>query len=91
MRWFSVLAIYFLFWFLSLFAMLPIGMRTTREAGGERVPGQADSAPHVFRAWPIVWRTTLCSAVVMAIFLFVYEQGWIDVPLPPSAVERIKS
>jgi predicted secreted protein len=88
-RWFSILAIYLLFWFLSLFAMLPIGIRTTSEAGGERVPGQADSAPHVFRPWPIVWRTTLCSAVCFAIFYWIYRMGWIDVSLPADAVNRL--
>ena len=89
MRWFSILAIYLLFWFLSLFAMLPIGVRTTSEADGERVPGQADSAPHVFRPWPIVWRTSLCAGVLFAIFYFVYRMGWIDVSLPADAVNRL--
>lgn len=89
MRWFSVLAIFFLFWFLSLFAVLPFGIRTAEEAGGDRVPGQADSAPHVFRPWPIVWRTTLCAVVLTAGFYAVYRAGWIDVRLPANAVDRL--
>jgi len=46
MRWYSLLAIYFLFWAFSVFFVLPFGVKTTDEAGGERVPGQAESAPH---------------------------------------------
>ncbi len=89
MRWFSVLAIFFLFWFLSLFAMLPIGMRTADEAQGEKVPGQADSAPHVFRPWPIVWRTTACAVVFTGTFYWIYRMGWIDLDLPANAVNRL--
>ena len=89
MRWFSIVAIYFLFWFLSLFAMLPLGVRTTHEAGGNPVPGQADSAPHVFRPWTVIWRTTLCAAVLMAIFYTAYAQGWLDVRLPRETSHRI--
>lgn len=89
MRWFSILAIYFLFWFLCLFPMLSIGHRTTADVGGERVPGQADSAPHVFKPWPIVVRTTIAATVCMGIFYCVYRQGWIDVHMadPQSAAQ----
>ena len=89
MRWFSILAIFFLFWFLSLFAMLPIGMRTADEARGEKVPGQADSAPHVFRPWPIVWRTTVCGLVLTGTFYWIYWMGWIDLDLPANTVNRM--
>lgn len=89
MRWFSILAIFFLFWFLSLFAMLPIGIRTAEEARADTVPGQADSAPHGFRPWTVVGRTTLCAVVLMAVFYAIYRAGWIDVRLPASAVNRL--
>ena len=42
----SALAIYLLFWSLTLFAVLPFGVRTSDEAGEKGIPGQADSAPH---------------------------------------------
>ena len=48
MRWTSMLAIYILFWAFSVFLVLPFGVRTTHEAGGDYVPGQAESAPHEF-------------------------------------------
>ncbi|MDE0877930.1 MAG: DUF1467 family protein, partial [Sphingomonas bacterium] len=45
----SMVAIYTLIWAFSVFLVLPFGVRTTREAGGQLVPGQAESAPHDVR------------------------------------------
>ena len=50
MRWTSILALYFLVWVISAFAVLPFGIKTHEEAGHEKIPGQADSAPANFRA-----------------------------------------
>jgi predicted secreted protein len=82
MRWFSIAAIYFLFWFMSLFAVLPFGMRTAEEAGERPAPGHAESAPHTFRPWRIVWRTSLAAAILTAAFYTIYRMGWIDVAIP---------
>jgi predicted secreted protein len=81
MRWFSIAAIYFLFWFMALFAVLPFGMRTSEEAGHRPEAGHAESAPHIFRPWPIVWRTSLVAAVMLAIFYYCYSQGWLDIKI----------
>ena len=48
MSWGAIAAIYFLFWIAAAFLMLPFGVRTGEEVGAERVPGQAESAPHSF-------------------------------------------
>lgn len=77
MAWTSALAIYFLFWAFSVFLVLPFGVRTTDEAGGERVPGQADSAPHEFRAGRIALRVTVVATVLYALFYANYRFGWI--------------
>ena len=55
MRWFSIIAIFFLFWFLSLFVVLPFSARTAEEAGEKSLPGHVESAPHNFRPWLVVW------------------------------------
>ena len=47
------------------------------EAGGERVPGQADSAPHEFSMKRLVVRTTIVAAVAFAIYYANYVNGWI--------------
>jgi predicted secreted protein len=77
MRWTSALAIYVLFWAFSVFVVLPFGVRTTEEAGGERVPGQADSAPHEFRAGRVALWVTVVATVAFTLFQLNYHYGWI--------------
>jgi predicted secreted protein len=82
MRWFSIVAIYFLFWFMALFAVLPFSARPPEEVGEKAGIGHAESAPHVFRPWPIVLRTTIAAAAMLGIFYFCYAKGWLDVRTP---------
>ncbi len=77
MRWTSALAIYILFWAFSVFLVLPFGVRTTDEAGGDPVPGQADSAPHEFRPGRIALRVTIVATVLFLLFQLNYYFGWI--------------
>lgn len=90
MAWTSILAIYFLFWVMSAFIMLPFGIRTAEEDGSETVPGQAESAPVNFRPRRVALRATVISAVLTALFMFNFEYGWIGVdalnilPDPPE-------
>lgn len=78
MRWTSALAIYVLFWSFTVFLVLPFGVRTTREAGGEPVPGQAESAPHEFDVWRLVRRVTVVATILFAAFQLNYHYGWIS-------------
>jgi len=90
MKFTSILAIYFLFWVMSAFLLLPFGVQTADEAGVEKVPGQADSAPANFRPGRLMLRATVISAVLCALFVANYNQGWITVndinflPSPPD-------
>ena len=77
MKWTSALAIYFLFWAFSVFLVLPFGVTTTEEAGGERVAGQADSAPHEFRPGRIALRVTIVATILWVIFQLNYHFGWL--------------
>lgn len=79
MRVTSFLAIYFLFWFISLFVVLPFGVRTSEEAGVKKIPGQAESAPHEFKPWTIFLRTTIVAAFFFAIFYLNYVNGWVTI------------
>lgn len=87
----SIAAIYFLFWVMSAFVMLPFGVRTADEAGVPKVPGQADSAPVNFRPGKLMLRATIIAGVCTGLFVANYMQGWITVadidilPKPPSA------
>ena len=73
----SILAIYLLFWTISLFVVLPFGVRTSEEAGAAPMPGHADSAPHVFSFWQAALRATILSTILFGIFYANYVFGWV--------------
>jgi predicted secreted protein len=77
----SILAIYVLFWTLSLFLVLPFGVRTSEEAGAERGAGHAESAPHSFSLARAAVRATVVSAVLFGFFYANYLYGWITVDM----------
>ena len=79
MQWTSILAIYFLFFVFSAFVLLPFGVRTHDEAGIEKIPGQADSAPVEFRAGRLLLRAAILSAVATTLYVLNYIYGWITV------------
>jgi predicted secreted protein len=79
MNWTSVLAIYALFWVMSAFILLPFGVQTHDEAGIDKVPGQADSAPANFRPGRIMLRATILSALLCGLYYGNYVNGWIGV------------
>ncbi|MDT0575495.1 DUF1467 family protein [Croceicoccus sp. F390] len=90
----SILAIYFLFWVMSAFVVLPFGVRTNAEAGTDRVQGQADSAPVDFRPMRIIIRATLVSLVAFGLFYANYQAGWVGIddlnllPDPPEYIDK---
>ena len=73
----SMFAIYFLFFFLCLFLVLPFGVRTADEAGVAKVKGQADSAPAYFSVWRTALKTGLIALVPTTLFVLNYYHGWI--------------
>ena len=79
MRLGSILAIYVLFWVASAFILLPFGVRTDEEVGAERIPGQADSAPHRFDVSDHVWRSTILATVLFALYYANWHFGWVKV------------
>ena len=78
MQWTSALAIYVLFWAMTVFVVLPFGVRTHEEAGVARVPGQADSAPHEFSVGRLALRVTVVATIAFALFQLNYHYGWIS-------------
>lgn len=79
MSWTSILAIYFLVWVMCAFALLPFGVKTADEAGVPKVPGQADSAPVNFRPGRVALRATVLAAVLTALYVANYLNGWVGV------------
>jgi predicted secreted protein len=78
-------AIYLVIWWVVLFAMLPIGVRTQAEEG-DVVPGTTESAPHRPQLLAKLVATTVVSSVVFAIVYLVFEHHLItleDIPFFP--------
>ena len=68
----TAVAIFFLIWWVVLFAVLPWGIRSQHE-GGEIVPGTDPGAPAVPKLGrKLIW-TTLVSVVVFVAFYVVYS------------------
>jgi len=64
------LALYATIWWIVLFAMLPIGVRTQAEEG-EVSLGTTESAPHLPRMLPKMVATTAVASVVFAILYVI--------------------
>jgi len=67
---------YICIWFMTLFAVLPFGVRTQDEAG-EVVPGTPESAPAGFRMARVALVNSLVAALIFAVFYLGYTQGWL--------------
>ncbi|MDQ0454006.1 DUF1467 family protein [Rhizobium paknamense] len=63
MSWVTGGAIYFILWWVCLFAVLPFGVRTQDDAQ-ELVPGTIGSAPAKFRFFRVMAINTLVSLVI---------------------------
>jgi predicted secreted protein len=79
MRWTSALAVYFIIWWVTLFAVLPFGVRNAHEAGEEVQKGHEAGAP----VNPDLGRKALITTIVAtAIFACVYvgiAYGWLGI------------
>jgi len=70
----TAIAIFFVVWWLSLFVVLPFGVRSQHEEG-EFAPGTDPGAPILPRiAAKLVW-TTLVAAVVFVLGTAFYKLG----------------
>ena len=65
----SMVAIYFVVWWLCLFAVLPFNVRNQVDAG-EVFKGSEPGAPAVLRLWPKLLITTLLAGVVTALLFW---------------------
>jgi predicted secreted protein len=80
----TMIAIYFVVWWICLFAILPLRVRTQAEAG-EVVPGTPASAPARPELLIKAAINTVVSAIVFAGILALLNSGYglDDIPLLP--------
>ncbi|MDO8878159.1 MAG: DUF1467 family protein [Pseudolabrys sp.] len=82
----SIIAVYFLIWWLTLFAVLPWGVRSQGEEGAVEA-GTDPGAPALHRVWiKLMWTTAIASAI-SGILYFCYVQDLI----PFEFLSRISS
>ncbi len=74
----TAVAVFFLIWWVVLFAVLPWGVRSQHE-GGEVVPGTDPGAPVVFSLKRKLLWTTLVTVVVFAAFYAVDASGLLTI------------
>lgn len=73
MTGFTGIAVYFIIWWVTLFAVLPIGVRSQAEAG-EIAPGTDPGAPVRSRIWLRLAANSLVAALVYAALWFAVEK-----------------
>jgi predicted secreted protein len=74
----TAIAIYFIIWWVVLFAVLPWGVHSQQESG-EVAPGTDPGAPAVHRLWiKLVW-TTVFAGIVFGILTAIYKLDLIPV------------
>ena len=71
----SWLAIYFIIWWVCLFVVLPIGVRSQLEAG-EVIPGSEPGAPTKPRWGMILSVTSAISLVVLGVVWWLVNNYW---------------
>lgn len=82
MGWLSAVAIFFIIWWVTLFAVLPIGVRSQAEAGYVE-PGTEAGAPVAPRIGFKLLLTTAIAIAVFAVFYFLtVVMGWSVDDLP---------
>lgn len=73
----SIIAIYFLFFAGSAFILLPFGVKTTEDVGGDKIAGQAESAPHQFEIRRHLVKAAILGAILFAIYYANWTYGWV--------------
>ncbi|MFD0987263.1 DUF1467 family protein [Methyloligella solikamskensis] len=79
-------AIYFVIWWITLFAILPFGVRPQGETEEGTVPGSAESAPSKPHFIPKLIATTLIAGLIYLGVYFIVFQGVVtldDIPFLP--------
>jgi predicted secreted protein len=72
MSWTTAAAIYFIIWWVVLFAVLPFGVRSHAEAGTDVEAGHDPGAPILPGLWSKAIWTTVVASILFALCWVVY-------------------
>lgn len=85
MSFLPIFAVYFIIWWITLFAVLPLGMRSQDDEGDVTL-GTVGSAPAHMRMGRVLILTTLVSAVIYGIWFAVSSYFGISLASLPRIV-----
>lgn len=74
----AAIVLYVVIWFVTIFVVLPIGLRTQGDEG-QIVPGTHAGAPSNFRLKRTLIVVTITCTIVWAIVAGIIMSGWITV------------
>jgi predicted secreted protein len=69
MKWTSAIAIYFIIWWLTLFLVLPFGVKNAAETGAD-VEGGNDAGAPVSHG--LAWKALVTTALATLVYALVY-------------------
>ena len=72
----TAIAIYFLIWWIVLFAVLPWGVRPQGEQGAAGTDPGAPTVPRLRSK--LIW-TTIVAGLVWSVCAVIYAKGWVTV------------
>ena len=78
MNWFSALVLFAVIWFMTLFVVLPLRLKTQGDVGSV-VPGTQKSAPVNAQIKARMLITTIAAAIIWAIVATVIIGGYVTV------------
>jgi len=84
MRIYSLIAIYFIIWWLVIFMILPFGVRTQSD-NDDVTLGTTPSAP----IRPMLVRKAIITSIVSAILLFAFWYAYTVMGWTPEALSRL--
>jgi predicted secreted protein len=83
-------ALYFMIWWLVLFAVLPFGVKTQEEAK-DVVPGTPESAPSRFPMRKIFLANTVLATMVFGVVWLALDRNWLGTQLPVEDIPAVTS
>jgi predicted secreted protein len=85
MNWFTAIATYLTIWWVALFAILPLGVRSHWEEGVETPGGGDPSSPIDPKLKRKFFTTTWVSAILFAILWLVLHFHLVTLPAIPTS------
>ena len=77
-------AVYFMIWWIGLFAVLPFGIKRSQEEAGDVVPGSEPGAPESVNFKKVLVINTILATMIFVAYFWYRQSGLsiLDLPFP---------